>query len=85
MCSVRYVPIPEISNNHQEFYNETKEEIQFHIYGLQQCCLKKIFYHFIGILLLGVPYFLFYLFPKLKTFQYKKCDLSSATILLGKN
>lgn len=85
MTSVRYVPISDIANNHQEFYNETKEEIQFQIYGLQHSCFKKSVYHAFGILLLGVPYFIFYLFPKLKTFQYTECDVGSATILLGKH
>lgn len=84
MCPVHYVPIPEIANNHQEFYNETKEDIQFQIYGLQQNYAKKIAYHFLGIILLGVPYFFCYMFPKFKGYQYNYCDLENATILLGK-
>lgn len=83
MCPVEYIPIPAVTNNHQEFYNETKEEIQFQIYGLQQCYKKKIAYHLLGILLFGVPYFICYMVPKFKTFQYKYCDLDNATILLG--
>lgn len=83
MGSVQYVPIPEVINK-QDFYNETKEEIHFQIYGFQYSCTRKLFYHIFGILLLGVPYFIFSLVPKLKKFKYRKCDLRSATILLSK-
>lgn len=85
MSSVEYVPIQEVTNNHQEFYNETKEEILFQIYGLEQSCARKLLFHFFGLIFLGVPYFLLFLIPKLGVLKYKYCDLGNATVLLGKN
>lgn len=73
-----------ITDTFQEFYSENEEEIEFTIFGYNASRRNSIIYHLVGLIFLGFPYILYYLFPVLNILQYKTCVLDDATVLLGK-
>lgn len=77
-----YEPIRNTSNS-QELLNENKDETICRIFGYTDNSTYTFLYHLFGILLVGLPYLIIKIYPKLGTIKYEKCVLDRATILLG--
>ncbi|XP_060531702.1 polyamine-transporting ATPase 13A3-like isoform X5 [Cylas formicarius] len=70
-------------NNVQEILNEEQDEVICRISGLKASVEKTLLYHFIGVLLLGIPYVFFESYPKMKArVKYKQCPNKVAAFLL---
>lgn len=69
---------------HQVLETSGPDEVTYNIYGYKQSSCRLICYHLFSILLGGLPYLLFSLYPKYSVVKFEKCPLQIADLILGK-
>ncbi|XP_015834823.1 polyamine-transporting ATPase 13A3 isoform X2 [Tribolium castaneum] len=77
-----YEPIGESSHQTLDL---NLEDFQCDLYGFTRSSTRTFFYHFLGIVFLGIPYLLSSWFSRLKSWRYRKCSLKHANIVLIKD
>ncbi|XP_056634533.1 polyamine-transporting ATPase 13A3-like isoform X1 [Diorhabda sublineata] len=69
-------------HNFQEILSESRDSVEFKIWGLRESKIKTFFYHFICVLFLGIPYFILSSYPKVKKIKFNEEELKTASVLL---
>lgn len=68
---------------HQTLHTSGSDEACYKIYGYRKNSKRLFLYHFVSLLLAGIPYVIFNMYPKYCAFKYKNCSLSIAEYILG--